>query len=105
MAQVKVAGSPLKDQFLVGELSHLIIDEVDGAKEINDFSTVNGNAEVLLKALSTVANPVIIAEGNARVMYVAVEHAGVSTSDMANAINGTSSFASATVTSGTYAVV
>ena len=105
MAQTKVAGSPLKDQFLVGELTHLIIDEVDGAKSINDFTTVDGNAEVLLKALSTVANPVIIAEGNARVMYVAVEHAGVSTSNMANAINSVSIFANATVTSGTYAVV
>ena len=85
--------------------NHLIIDEVDGVTDIDDFGTVGGNAEVVLNAIATVANPVIVAEGNARVMYVAVERASANLSAMAAAINSASAFANATVTSGSYTVV
>jgi hypothetical protein len=105
MAQTKVHGAPAEGQFLSGNLDHLIIDEVDGATDIDDFGTVGGNAEVVLNAIATVANPVIVAEGNARVMYVAVERASANLSAMAAAINSASAFANATVTSGSYTVV
>lgn len=105
MAQTKDAGAPATAQLLTGNLDHWIIDEVDGANVINDFGTVGGNAEVLLTALSTLSNPVVIAEGNTRIMYVAVESNGVSTAAVAAAINATPSFANATVTAGAYTVV
>lgn len=105
MAQTKVNGAPAEGQFITGNLDHLIVDEVDGAKDINDFGTVNGNAQVVLNAIGTVANPVIVAEGNARVMYVAVEHASANLTAMAAAINSATGFANATVTSGSYTVV
>jgi len=105
MAQTKTNGAPAEGQFLTGNLDHLIIDEVAGSADISDFGTVNGNAEVLLAALSTVSNPVIIESSNSRIMFVAVESNGASTSDMANAINGASAFSTVTVTAGSYAVV
>ena len=105
MAQTKVHGAPAEGQFLTGNLDHLIIDEVDGATDISDFGTVNGNVQAVLNAIGTIANPVIVAEGNARVMYVAVEHASSNVAAMAAAINGLDDFANATVTSGSYSVV
>ena len=105
MAQTKVNGAPAEGQFLSGNLDHLIIDEVDGATDIDDFGTVGGNVELVLNAIATVANPVIVAEGNARVMYVAIERASANLSAMAAAINSASGFANATVVSGSYTVV
>lgn len=105
MAQTKTNGAPEAGQFLTGNLDHLIIDEVAGAADISDLGTVSGNAEVLLSALSTVSNPVIVESSNARVMFVAVESNGASTTDMANAINEATAFTVCTVTAGSYAVV
>lgn len=105
MAQTKVHGAPAEGQFLTGNLAHLIIDEVDGVTDIDDFGTVNGNVNTILNAIGTVANPVIVAEGNARVMYVAVERASANLTAMAAAINSAAAFANATVTAGSYTVV
>jgi hypothetical protein len=105
MAQTKTNGAPEAGQFLTGNLDHLIIDEVSGTADISDLGTVNGNAEVLLSALSTVSNPVIIESSNARVMFVAVESNGASTADMATAINEATAFSACTVTAGSYSVV
>lgn len=104
MAQTKVNGTVAEYQALTGNLTHLVIDEVDAATDISDFTTVSGNAEAVLNAVATVANPVIVESGNARVMYVAVETNGSNTAAMAAAINGLSGFANATVTSGSYTV-
>lgn len=104
MAQPKVNGTVAEFQALTAHLTYLVIDEVDGATDISDFSTVQGNAEAVLNAIGTVANPVIVESANARVMYAAVEINGASTSDMANAINALSGFANATVTAGSFTV-
>jgi hypothetical protein len=105
---VRVNGQVEPDQFLTANLDYFIVDEVDGAANIASFGYDGSGdpnpGEEVIQALQTVANPVIIESGNARVMYVAVEIDGVSATDMANAINSRAAFANATVTAGSFLV-
>lgn len=105
MAQTKVNGSLEEFQALTGNLDHLVL--VSGGPDVHDLGTVAGNAAVMLEAVSSVANAVILEKdaSNTQILYVAVESNGSSLTDMADAINGTSTFSAATVTAGSYAVV
>jgi len=109
MAQVRVNGAVASDQFLTAELSHFILDEVDGSANIADFGFDGSGdpkaGEAALQAIQTVANPVIVESSNARVLFFAVENDGHVNTDFANAVNSLSSFANATVTAGSYNVV
>jgi len=103
MAQTKVNGAPLADQFLTGTLDWFIVTDVDAATDIDDFGTVDGNAETVLRAVSTVANPVVVEEGTASIMYVATEVPGVSAASLQTAVAGV--LTNATVVAGTVTVV
>ena len=104
MAQTKVNGTVADFQALTANLVYLEIDEVDGAKDISDFSVVDGNASAVLNAVGTVANPVIVESSSATVMFIAVEIGGVDVAGMATAVQGVLN-ANATVTAGSFAVV
>lgn len=107
MVQTKLNGSLADFQNLTANLVYVIVDEVDGADDISDFSTVGGNAEAVVNAISTVANPVILESGNARVMYMALEVGGADADLMQAAANaaGILSHSNLTVTAGTFTVV
>jgi hypothetical protein len=108
MAQTRVNGTVAVGQFLTGALTHLIVDEVDGAANIANFGFTAGAAdpgEKVVKAIQLVANPVILASGNARVMYVAVELPGVTAADLQSNVRAATGYANLTVTAGSYRVV
>ena len=108
MAQTRVNGSVAAGQFLTGALTHFIVDEVDGAANIANFGFTAGAAdpgEKVVKAIQLVANPVIIASGNARVMYVAVECPGITAADVQANVRAATGYANLTVTAGSYRVV
>lgn len=108
MAQTRVNGAVASDQFLTGELTHFILDEVDGASNVASFGYSAGVAnkgEEAVNLIQTVANPVIINASNARILHFAVETPGITASSLQTAVRLGSSFANATVTAGTYAVV
>ena len=104
MAQTKVNGTVANFQALTANLVYITIDEVDGTDDISDLTTVNGNAETVLKAVATVANPVIVESSNARVMYAAVEIGGANVAGIEAAVQAVTN-ANATVTAGSFAVV
>jgi hypothetical protein len=107
MPQTRVNGAVTPGQFLTGALTHLIVDEVDGTANIANFGFTAGSAdpgEKMVQAIQTVAAPVILQSGNARVMYVAVEFPGVDAADVQTAVRA-AGFANATVTAGVYRAV
>jgi hypothetical protein len=109
MPQTRVNGAVAGGQFLTGALTHLIVDVVDGGATANiaNFGFTAGAAdpgEKMVQAIQTVAAPVILQSGNARVMYVAVEFPGVDAADVQTAVRA-AGFANATVTAGTYRAV
>lgn len=104
MVQVKVNGTIADFQSLTANVVYLEIDEVDAATDISDFTTVGGNAENVLNAVSTVANPVIVESSSTTVMFIAVEIGGVDVAGIATAVQAVIG-ANATVTAGTFAVV
>lgn len=75
----RVSGSAEEGQLLVGSLTFLAIDEVDGAANIALFGFSGTEpsdpnpGEAVLQAVALHATPVILNSANARVMYVAVE--------------------------------
>ena len=106
MAQVRVNGAFAAGQFLTGHLEHYIVDA--GANvSVTGFDS-NGDPEAgeeLMQLISDVTNVVIAENASANVWHIAVEVNGLSTTDIANVINGSSTFSGATVTAGTYTVV
>ena len=109
MALTRVNGAVEEGQLLVGSLTHLIVDEVDGADDISNFGFTNGAAnkgELVLSALATRCTPVIINSISATVMHVAVE-GQPSAADLLAAVQPvlTGNGANATVTAGEYRVV
>jgi hypothetical protein len=109
MPQTRVNGAVTPGQFLTGALTHLIVDVVDAgaAANIANFGFTAGAAdpgEKMVQAIQTVAAPVILQSGNARVMYVAVEFPGVDAADVQTAVRA-AGFANATVTAGVYRAV
>ena len=107
MAQTKVNGSAAEGQFLTGALNWFVIDEVDGSANIANFGFTAGSAdpgEVVLNALATVANPVVIESGNARVMYVATEVPGITAASLQTAIRAATGYANLTVAAGSISV-
>ena len=108
MAQTRVNGSAAEGQFLTGALSWFVIDEVDGAANIANFGFTAGSAdpgEKVLNAFATVANPVIVQSGNARVLYAATEVNGITASALQTAIRSATGYANLTVTAGSVTVV
>ena len=106
MAQRRVSGTLNEFQNLTANIVYLKIDSnVAGASgNINDFVTVNGNGEKVMRSVATVANPVIV-EGNssnARILYTAVELGGVNASHVETAVQ--SVIPTAIVTSGSFVV-
>jgi hypothetical protein len=107
MAQTRVNGSAAEGQFLTGALTWFKIDEVDGSANIANFGFTAGSAdpgEKVLNAFATVANPVVIESGNARVMYVATEVPGITASSLQTAIRSATGYANLTVASGSITV-
>lgn len=105
MALTRVNGAVEEGQLLVGSLTHLIVDEVDGADDISNFGFTNGAAdpgEQVLQAIALHATPVILNSANARVMYVAVEGQPNVSAIQASVVSVLG--ANATVTSGDYLV-
>lgn len=108
MAQTRVNGAAAEGQFITGTLTWFAIDEVDGAANIANFGFTAGSAdpgEKVLNAFSTVANPVVVESGNARVMYVATEVGGIPAANIQAAIRAATGYANLTVTAGTLTVV
>ena len=108
MPQTRVNGAAASGQDLTGALTWFRIDEVDGTANIANFGFTAGSAdpgEKLLNALATVANPVVVQSGNARVMYVATEVNGITASSLQTAIRAAGGFANLTVAAGTLTVV
>jgi hypothetical protein len=106
MAQTRVNGSAAEGQFLTGALSWFVIDEVDGDANIANFGYTTGSAdpgELVLNAFATVANPVVVESGNARIMYVATEVPGISAASLQSAVRA-AGFANLTVASGSISV-
>ena len=106
MALTRVNGGVEEGQLLVGSLTHLIIDEVDGTDNISNFGFTNGNpdpGEKVVQAISVHCTPVLINSANARVMYIGVE-GSPNTTAMAASINSVLSHNNATVTAGSYIV-
>ncbi len=108
MAQTRVNGSVTAGQFLTGSLNYFIVDEVDGSANIANFGFTAGAAdpgEKVVNAIALVSNPVIIASGNARVMYVATEVNGVTAANLQANVRAATGYANLTVTSGSFRVV
>ena len=108
MAQTRVNGSVVAGQFLTGSLNYFIVDEVDGSANIANFGFTAGAAdpgEKVVNAIALVSNPVIIASGNARVMYVATEVNGVTAANLQANVRAATGYANLTVTSGSFRVV
>ena len=108
MAQSKVNGSVTEGQFLTGTLTHYIVDEVDGDANIASFGYTAGSAnpgELVVEALSTIVNPVIVESANARVMYFAAEVEGHTAATIQEAVRDVTGYANITVATGTYTVV
>jgi hypothetical protein len=107
MAQTRVNGAAAEGQFLTGKLTWFAIDEVDGSANIANFGFTSGSAdpgEKVLNAFATVANPVVIESGNARVMYVATEVNGITAGALQTAIRAATGYANLTVASGSITV-
>ena len=105
MALTRVAGAVEEGQLLVGSLTHLIIDEVDGTDDISNFGFTAGAAdpgEAVVQAVAVHATPVIIQSANARVMYMAVEGSPNVSAIAASVVSVLG--ANATVTAGDYTV-
>lgn len=108
MAQTRVNGAAAEGQFLTGRLTWFVIDEVDGAANIANFGFTAGAAdpgEKVLNAFATVANPVVVESGNARVMYVATEVPGITASSLQTAIRAAGGLSNLTVVAGSLTVV
>lgn len=108
MAQTRVNGTVAAGQFLTGALTHFIVDEVDGSANIANFGFTAGSAdpgEKVLNAFATVANPVVVESGNARVMYVATEVNGITASALQTAIRAAGGLSNLTVAAGSVTVV
>jgi hypothetical protein len=108
MAQTRVNGGAAEGQFLTGSLTWFKIDEVDGTANIANFGFTSGSAdpgEKVLNAFATVANPVVVESGNARVMYVATEVNGITASSLQTAIRAAGGLSNLTVTAGSVTVV
>lgn len=108
MPQVRVNGGAAEGQFLTGALTWFRIDEVNGSANIANFGFTSGSAdpgEKVLNAFATVANPVVVESGNARIMYVATEVPGIAASDLQTAIRAAGGFTNLTVTAGSVTVV
>lgn len=108
MAQIRVNGAAAEGQFLTGALTWFKIDEVDGDANIANFGFTTGSAdpgEVVLNAFATVANPVVVESGNARVLYVATEVPGITAAALQTVIRAAGNHANLTVTAGSVVVV
>jgi len=108
MAQTRVNGAAAEGQFLTGTLTWFRIDEVDGTANIANFGFTTGSAnpgEKVLNAFATVANPVVVESGNARIMYVATEVNGVTAASLQTAIRAAGGLTNLTVTAGSVTVV
>lgn len=107
MAQTRVNGTAAEGQFLTGSLTFFRIDEVAGSADISNFGFTAGSAdpgEKVLHALATVANPVIVESGNARIMHVAIETNGITAAALQTAIRAAGGLGSLTVTAGSLTV-
>lgn len=114
IGQPKVHGAFETTQVLTAHLTHMIVDAgvnvavtgytVTGANGSITASTKNAGEE-LIELISDVTNVVIANNASANVWHMAVETNGLSNSDIANVINGSTTFGSATVVFGTYTVV
>ena len=106
MAQTKANGGVTAGQQLTGHLEHYIIDAgVDVSVTGYDTATnLPQPGEELFQLISDVTNVVIAENASANVWHVAVEINGLSTTDIANVINASTTFSGATVTAGTYTV-
>lgn len=107
MAQTRVNGAAAEGQFLTGTLTWFAIDEVDGAANIANFGFTAGSAdpgEKVLNAFATVANPVVVESGNARVMYVATEVNGITAASLQTAIRAATGYSNLTVAAGSITV-
>lgn len=108
MAQTRVNGSAANGQDLTGALTWFRIDEVNGSANIANFGFTTGVAdpgEKVLNAFATVANPVIVQSGNARILYAATEVNGIAASDLQVAIRAATGYSNLTVVAGTLTVV
>ena len=108
MPQTRVNGAAANGQDLTGALTWFRIDEVDGSANIANFGFTTGSAdpgEKLLNAFATVANPVIVQTGNARIMHVATEVPGITAASLQTAIRAAGGFTNLTVTAGSVTVV
>jgi hypothetical protein len=108
MPQVRVNGTAAEGQFLTGALTWFRIDEVDGTANIANFGFTAGSAdpgEKLLNAFATVANPVVVESGNARIMYVATEVPGITAGALQTAIRSATGYSNLTVVAGSVTVV
>jgi len=108
MAQTRVNGGAASGQFLTGALTWFKIDEVNGSANIANFGFTAGSAdpgEKVLNAFATVANPVLVQSGNARIMYAATEVNGIAASDLQTAIRAATGYSNLTVTAGSVTVV
>lgn len=103
--QVRANGGVSAFQNLSGHLEHYIIDAgLNVATTGFDASGDPQPGEELFQLISDVTNVVIAENASANVWHVAVEINGLSTTDVANVINGSATFSTATVTAGTYTV-
>jgi hypothetical protein len=104
--QVRENGSVSAFQNLSGHLEHYIIDAGKDVS-VTGYDTATNlpqPGEELFQLISDVTNVVIAENASANVWHVAVEINGLSTTDVANVINGSATFSTATVTAGTYTV-
>ncbi len=107
MAQTRVNGAAAEGQFLTGKLTWFAIDEVNGSANIANFGFTAGSAdpgEKVLNAFATVANPVVVESGNARIMYVATEVNGITASALQTAIRAATGYSNLTVAAGSITV-
>lgn len=113
MAQEKLNGSVLSDQFLTGVLNHYIIDASGGTANVasvgytydsgTEINTAN-DGEQLLMAVSTLVNPVIWEISDVDTVYFAAEVDGVTAESIEAVLQADATFANVTVTAGTYTV-
>lgn len=114
MTQQRVHGAVSSDQFLSATLDWFIIDTQDANAangNVAAFGYSSGNAlvgEQVIAAFSTIANPVVIQSGSARLLYVATEVPGVTAAAAQVAVRaGISATCNTTitVTAGTLSIV
>lgn len=107
MAQTRVNGGAAAGQFLTGKLTWFVIDERDGTNNISNFGFTAGAAdpgEKVLNAIATVANPVVVAVGNTRVLYMATEVNGITSGALQTAVRAATGWANITVSTGDLSV-